>query len=125
MVRQSDPIPGLLRQTWLSSTHPTVTVRLVAHDLPTDYADPETWSRWISLISANLDAPIDAVFSSEPYGDELARRLNSHHRVVDPRRAAFPVSATDILARPQAHARFVAPEVLAYLCSRQSSDPGG
>jgi NadR type nicotinamide-nucleotide adenylyltransferase len=37
---------------------------------------------------------VDAVFSSEPYGDELARRFGAVHVCVDHQRVARPVSGT-------------------------------
>jgi len=42
--------------------------------------------------------PVTAVFSSEEYGDELARRLGARNVVVDATRSLEPISATHIRA---------------------------
>ncbi|MET0955217.1 MAG: nicotinamide mononucleotide transporter, partial [Cryobacterium sp.] len=49
-------------------------------------------------IRALLDAPVDAVFSSDAYGAELAARLGAEWVQVDPGRRHTPVSGTAIIA---------------------------
>jgi NadR type nicotinamide-nucleotide adenylyltransferase len=51
------------------------------------------------------------VFSSEAYGDELARRLGARHVLVDAGRARVPVSASQIRARPLAYWDYLPPPV--------------
>ena len=55
------------------------------------------------------------VFSSEPYGDEIARRFGARAMAVDPARTAVPVSATLIRERPLEHLHYLAPPVRAWM----------
>ena len=55
------------------------------------------------------------VFSSEPYGNEIARRFGARAVAVDPSRTAVPVSATLIRERPLEHLHFLAPPVRAWV----------
>jgi HTH-type transcriptional repressor of NAD biosynthesis genes len=116
-TRRSEPIPGILRAQWLRELHPGVEIVQVAHDLDTNFDDEELWDRWIGLFSSHwpLDAGPHALFSSEPYGAELARRLGADAVLVDPERARVPVSASQIRERPLAHLDKVAPPVRVWL----------
>jgi NadR type nicotinamide-nucleotide adenylyltransferase len=104
-TRATEPIPGILRAQWLADLHPDVDVVQVVHDLDTNFADPDLWDAWIDLFGVHwpLDDGPHAVFSSEPYGDELARRLDADAVVVDEARLAVPISATQIRDNPLAH----------------------
>ncbi|HET6859895.1 MAG TPA: AAA family ATPase, partial [Streptomyces sp.] len=62
--------------------------------------------------------PVDAVFTSEAYGDELARRFGADSVCVDPERTAFPVSATAVRADPPGCWDFLEPPVRAALARR-------
>jgi len=67
-----------------------------------DFASEAVWAAQVAVMSAALDGSglpgPDAVFSSEPYGDELAVRVRARHVCVDPGRVMVPVSATQIRA---------------------------
>ncbi|MEV0408969.1 AAA family ATPase [Actinoallomurus sp. NPDC050550] len=66
-----------------------------------------------------LDRPaVDAVFSSEEYGPELARRFDAAHVPVDPPRGRFPVSGTAVRSDPVACWQWLSPAVRAYLARR-------
>jgi nicotinamide mononucleotide adenylyltransferase len=56
------------------------------------------------------DGP-DVVFSSEVYGNEIARRFGAEAVVVDAERVAVPISATRVRERPLEHLHFLAPPV--------------
>jgi HTH-type transcriptional repressor of NAD biosynthesis genes len=58
------------------------------------------------------------VFTSEAYGDELARRLGARHVAMDPPRAAHPVSGTAVRADPVTHWSALAPCVRGHLAWR-------
>jgi NadR type nicotinamide-nucleotide adenylyltransferase len=60
----------------------------------------------------------DVVFTSEAYGDELARRLGARHVPVDRSRELVPVSGTAIRERPLAHWRYLPPPVRPYFVKR-------
>jgi NadR type nicotinamide-nucleotide adenylyltransferase len=54
---------------------------------------------------------VDVFFSSEEYGDELARRMGIRHVMVDQSRSTVPISATKVRQNPYAQWAFV-PEVV-------------
>jgi cytidyltransferase-like protein len=100
-----DAVPGWRRAAWLAGLHPDVVVVEVVHDLPTDFGDEALWQRWIDLFRSRwpFERGPDVVCSSDPYVDELARRLGAEPFVVDPDRTTVPVSATMIRENPAAH----------------------
>lgn len=74
------------RVAWLRSEHADdadVTVVGIRCDIPPDDADSGAWAARLALIQAALagvtDDPVDAVFGSEPLGDEIAARLSAVH----------------------------------------------
>lgn len=108
-----DTVPGELRAAWLAETHPGVEVRVVRHQLHTDWDDEELWAKWIELFRAHwpYDVGPHAVFSSDDYVAGIARRLEAEAVTVDPDRVAVPISATQIRDEPAAHLDKVAPPV--------------
>ena len=112
-TRGGELVPGHLRAGWLADLHPDVRVVEVAHDLDTGWDDEGLWARWMSLFRSRWphDTGPHAVFSSDPYVDELARRFDAQPVVVDADRAAVPISATMIRAEPAQHMDRVAPPV--------------
>ena len=115
--RHSDAAPGRLRAAWLAGLHPRVQVREVVHDLDTDWTDESLWAEWIALFRSHwpyADGP-HAVFSSEAYSAELARRLGADPVVVDQPRVNVPISATMIRADPGAHLDRLAAPVRAWV----------
>ncbi|MFI5837625.1 AAA family ATPase [Micromonospora sp. NPDC051300] len=117
-----ESIPLELRLDWLREVHAgTPWVRFVGRhdDHPVDYADPAVWDLHCAVFADALGgASVDAVFSSEAYGAELARRFAAVAVDVDPRRAAVPVSGTAVRADPAAHWRWLSPPVRAWLVRR-------
>jgi NadR type nicotinamide-nucleotide adenylyltransferase len=107
LSRRTDTIPGEVRFTWLKTLFPDAKVAHVRHELPTDYQDPTVWDQWIALIQRECPARPDLVFSSEFYGEELARRLGAAHVPVDPGRAVVPVSSTLIREQPLKYKTYI------------------
>ena len=110
-AKAEQPIPGELRGRWIRVEMPAVEVVVVdqdARELPED--DSRAWAEAAVTL---LGGRPDAVFTSEPYGDEFARELECVHVAVDPDRRAVPVSGTAIRADPLAHLRFLPPSVRA------------
>jgi len=106
-----EPIPGATRFAWVAESHPDCRVVHVAEEVPqTPDEDPEFWPIWTDLVRRHAGA-IDVVFTSEDYGDELARRLGARHVCVDPTRSAYPVSGTAIRRDPLAHWDSIPPVV--------------
>jgi cytidyltransferase-like protein len=112
-TREGEAVPGELRAAWLRELHPDVTVIEVRHDLATDFSDEVLWARWIELFRSRWphDEGPHVVFSSDPYLDELARRLGAVAVVVDPERATVPISATMVREAPADHLDRLAPPV--------------
>ncbi len=91
------------RVAWLRAACaglPAVTVTGVRCDVPVDFSDQAIWAAQVAVMRAALEQdarpPVDALFSSEAYGDELAARLDAEHVCVDPARQVMPVSASTI-----------------------------
>lgn len=116
-----ESIPLDLRLAWLREVHagtPWVRFVGVVDDHPVDYGDPVAWDAHCAVFRAALGGPVDAVFSSESYGDELARRFSATHVCVDQARGAVTVSGTEVRADPVAYWRHLAPPVRAWFTRR-------
>ena len=115
-----ESVPLVLRTAWLREVHPQPHVEIVpvVDDHPVDYDSDEVWQAHVDAFRGGLDAPVDAVFSSEAYGPELARRLGAVHVAVDPSRSRFPVSGTAVREDPVAHWHHLAPPVRGHLARR-------
>jgi NadR type nicotinamide-nucleotide adenylyltransferase len=124
-----ESIPLADRVAWLRETHPQPSVEIVpvVDDIEIDYASDAIWSAHVevfrsglaSLAGLGVDVPaVDAVFSSEDYGAELARRFSAVHVPVDPPRERFPVSGSAVRADPAACWEWLSPPVRGYLARR-------
>jgi len=105
MAARCETVPLADRVAWLRAACgglPAVTTVGVRCDVPVDFEDEAIWAAQVAVMRAALSGsgrpPPDAVFSSEPYGAELAARLGARHIAVDPGRRAFPVSGSQIRA---------------------------
>jgi NadR type nicotinamide-nucleotide adenylyltransferase len=116
-TRESVPLP--LRLEWLREAHGAKVHFVGAYDdHPVDYADPAVWDLHMAVFRAACPAPVDAVFSSEPYGIELARRFGAVAVTADLDRAEVPISGTAVRADPVAHWDLLGPGVRAWLTRR-------
>lgn len=129
LARDDEGIEVATRVAWLASNHadnPNVRVIGAIDNNPTDFDDEDLWSIHMKVIHSALTcAPgaaslpaINLVFSSEPYGVELARRFDAHHVLVDPARLTLPISATRVRADPIAQSDFLSPLVRASVAKR-------
>src|SRR5206468_11869734 len=109
--KSNEPIPGGLREAWLRELAPHAFIHHVTLEHVVDFSDPAAWGFWVSAIRQALPCAPGIVFSSEAYGDELARRLGAHHWPVDYDRTQIPISATQIRARPMDHWDYIPPLV--------------
>ena len=116
--KSNEPIPGRLREAWLRELAPEAFIHHVALDHPVNFDDPAAWDFWVGALRQVLPGAPDIVFSSEAYGDELARRLGARHWPVDPHRIQIPVSATQIRARPTEYWDHIPPPVRPYFVRR-------
>jgi len=100
---EREPIPGERRVAWLREMFPGVEVRRHTEENPSEpHEDPRFWDLWVASIRRVVPDGPDIVFTSEGYGDELARRLGARHVMVDRARRAFPVSGREVQADPMA-----------------------
>ena len=113
-----EPIPGATRFGWVRDSHPDCRVVHVAEDVPQspDESD-DFWPIWTDLIARHA-GEVTTVFTSEPYGDELAKRVGATHVSVDPERLTVPVSATAIRGDPLRYWEYVPPAVRPYYALR-------
>lgn len=113
-----ESIPVQTRAAWIREDHPDVTVRTAIDDAPIDYESAAVWDQHMRIIESLLDTPADAVFTSDAYGEELARRLGATWVQVDPGRTERPVSGTAIRADLAAHWGELSDAVRADLAAR-------
>jgi HTH-type transcriptional repressor of NAD biosynthesis genes len=113
-----ESIPLAVREAWLREEHPTARIVSAIDDAPVDFDSADAWAEHMVPIRALLDAPVDAVFSSDPYGAELADRLGATWVQVDAGRLHTPVSGTAIRADVPGHWWALAPAVRAWLTPR-------
>ena len=107
-----ESIPGSVRTKWIRQSFPGNSHLRVLDgldDVLVDYEDPAIWDAHVEIMKALLAGAdigadpwpaVDAVFVSESYGDELARRFGARAVLVDPERGRFPVSGTAVRADP-------------------------
>ncbi|GAB2177511.1 AAA family ATPase [Dongia sp. agr-C8] len=103
MASAVESIPLADRVAWLADAHAgesNVRVTGVMDEHPVDFESDAAWAAHVALMReglAALEAPrVTAVFSSEAYGPELARRFAAVPVAVDPDRRLVPVSARAI-----------------------------
>jgi HTH-type transcriptional repressor of NAD biosynthesis genes len=117
-----ESIPLADRLAWLRETHaatPHVRFAGIHDDLPVDYGSEQAWEAHCALFRAAAGhRRVDAVFSSEVYGEELARRFDARHVMVDPGRLEVPVSGTAVRADPVANWAFLSPPVRGWFARR-------
>jgi HTH-type transcriptional regulator, transcriptional repressor of NAD biosynthesis genes len=128
MAADVESIPLATRVAWLREAYPdtqdTVEVVGIVDNLQIDYEDDDAWAGHVALMrravgtSRHTADPIDAVFTSEPYGAELARRFDAADVRLDQTRDAFAISATKVRADPVAHWDMIEPPVRAWLARR-------
>jgi HTH-type transcriptional regulator, transcriptional repressor of NAD biosynthesis genes len=105
MAAGCETVPLADRVSWLQASCADlqgVAVAGVRCDVPVDFGDETIWAAQVALMRAAMEGngrpPVDAVVSSEPYGDELAARFGAKHVCIDPGRTAVPVSGSLIRA---------------------------
>ncbi len=109
-------------------SYPQVTVSGLVDNLPVDYNDDTIWAAHIALIrdgialaditAGRIPIAVDAVFTSENYGDELARRFSAIPVCLDRDRILYPVSGSAVRRAPAAHWDFLSPAVRAHYAHR-------
>lgn len=118
LVHPDEDIPLETRAAWIREAHPRADLVCAYDDAPVDFDDPAIWDAHMLVITALLDAPVDAVFTSDPYGEELARRLNARWVQVDPGRRENAISGTEVRANPEVFWTMLSPAVRAHYVRR-------
>jgi HTH-type transcriptional repressor of NAD biosynthesis genes len=98
-----ESIPLAVRVAWMEELHRGLSnVRIVGglDDHPVDYQSDEAWRLHVALFQSLLDSPVDAVFTSEKYGEELGRWMNAKAVCVDLDRRVAPYSGSAVRADP-------------------------
>ncbi|WP_411106292.1 AAA family ATPase [Streptomyces sp. cmx-4-9] len=113
-----ESVPLADRVAWMREAHPGADVVGAVDDVPVDLHDPAVWEAHMAIFRDAVGGPVDAVFTSEEYGSELARRFGAEEVCVDPARTLFPVSGTAVRADPAACWEFLGPAVRASLARR-------
>jgi NadR type nicotinamide-nucleotide adenylyltransferase len=122
LAHPSERLPLALRVAWLREMHPTAHVLGAVDPHPVDFASDALWQAHTDVLRAALRDDgverVDAIFTSEDYGDELARRFDAVHVLHDRTRAELPVSGTAVRADPARCWAWLAPPVRAHLAKR-------
>lgn len=129
------------REQWLKTRFPAVQVVVIDQQrltqlcvaeqisevprLPLDTAEDDEHRHFVAWLCLHLlQTTVDAVFTSEEYGEGFAKVLSRcfghpvDHVCADKARANVPVSGTLIRANPHAHRQCMSPEVYAYFVRR-------
>ena len=110
--QEGDPIDGATRFGWMRELLPQSTVIHYAEPIPQAPGDhPQFWDIWRDTIRMLHPEPLTHVFGSDRYLHKLGEVLGAAPVLIDPRREALPVAASDILRDPFAHWRFI-PDVV-------------
>ncbi|MFI1396435.1 AAA family ATPase [Streptomyces sp. NPDC020681] len=113
-----ETIPLAERVAWMREVHPGVRVVGAVDDIPMDLNDPAVWDAHMAVFRAAVPEPVDAVFTSETYGEELGRRFGAESVCLDPDRTLYPVSGTAVRKDPVGCWDFLQPPVRAALARR-------
>ncbi|WP_137937995.1 AAA family ATPase [Chitinivorax sp. B] len=107
---------------------PNVTVVGKYDDTPVDYHNPAIWDAHEAhfrqaIVLADqqrqtVAPPVDAVFASEPYVVELARRFQATPVCLDQSRVSYAISGTQVRQNPVGTWAMLTPAVRAGLCKR-------
>ncbi len=114
-----EAIPGELRCRWLKELYDDVEILHLTDENPQEpHEHPDFWNIWTASLRRIYSSGPDYLFSSETYGDRLARCLGAEHVLVDLSRITVPVSGTAVRERPYENWEFLPPPVKAYYVKR-------
>jgi HTH-type transcriptional repressor of NAD biosynthesis genes len=112
-------MPSDCRAQWLRDLYPRIDV-FTPTDAPPDNAGDAVHRKFVREWLAQKHVEVDAVFTSESYGDAFARELGARvvHRQVDLLRCEVPISATAIRNDVHAHRQWLHPRVYRHFVRR-------
>lgn len=115
---RKEPIPGHLRYQWMCNLFPDANVVHVTDEVPSyPHEHPDFEAIWTALLQREVPGA-EVFFSSEDYGEDVARWLNIDHVLVDKERITFPVSGTTIREEALKHWEFIPEIVRPYFVKR-------
>jgi HTH-type transcriptional repressor of NAD biosynthesis genes len=118
---EHDVIDPQLRFAWITeifSDRPSIRPAMVCDDFDQPSLALEDRTRiWADFIR-QVYPGVEAIFSSEDYGEPFARHLGAKHYSFDPDRNGVPVSATLIRNSPLKHWSFIPPVVRPYFVKK-------
>lgn len=122
---ERETIPGEIRYNWIKNHYKNKKNVNVIHcdqELPQYPSDCnsefEFYNQyWVPTVYSYIDH-LDAVFTSEDYGDEFAFWLDVEHILVDKKRSTFPVSGTKIRNKPLSNWDFIPNSEKSYFTKR-------
>ncbi|MFE1903079.1 AAA family ATPase [Streptomyces gardneri] len=108
------------RVAWMREIHPDALVVGAVADIPVGLRDADALDARLAVLRAAVPERVDAVFTAEPYGEELGRRLGAESVPVDPDPdpTRFPVSDAAVRADLPGSWDFLEPPVRAALTRR-------
>jgi HTH-type transcriptional repressor of NAD biosynthesis genes len=115
-ARTTESISPWLRARWIKTMHPRVEVKVIL--IPEELSDDDSvgWGDYTKRVLA--EEKVDAVFTSEDYGDPYSKQLGAVHVLVDKKRATIPISGTLVRRDPIKYAQYLNPVVKAYFVMR-------
>lgn len=111
-------MPTEVRRSWIRALFPGVTALPDALNPPPNDAPDEVHQGYVRHVLSEWNVRPDAVFTSEAYGESLARTLGCEHRMVDAARTRAPMSGTRVRADVHAHKAFLSPLVYAHFVEK-------
>lgn len=109
-----DPINEQLRFQWIKEIFkddPKIVAEISMDDFDNERLPMEERIKiWANFLRRRF-RPMDVIFSSEMYGEQLANELEVTHQLFDLYRIQFPISATQIRSSPITYWQFI-PEVV-------------
>lgn len=118
------------RVQWLRkafSDHPKVRIVGELDDVPVNYQDEGIWHDHVEIMRkgirqadehGNPQPEVDAVFTSEPYGDRLAQYFGCPHVCLDMARSLYPTSGTAVRSNVTGQWHMLSPAVQAGMALR-------
>lgn len=113
-----ETIPLATRVDWIRQEHPTARVVGGLDDHPVDFDSASAWDVHMEVIQGLLPEPVDVVFTSDAYGEELARRLGARWHQVDAGRTSNAISGTAVRDDLARHWHELSPTVRQSLAQR-------
>jgi HTH-type transcriptional regulator, transcriptional repressor of NAD biosynthesis genes len=116
-----DPIDPALRLSWIKSIfedQPNIKPAMIHDDFDDDQLPWDQRTRKWAEVIKSVYPKIDALFSSESYGEPFASSLGVPHYSFDPGRGSVPVSATLIRNHPLRHWEFIPKIVQPYFVKK-------